>query len=114
MTITIPEGVHEFYTKHDQHFCPKSEAYTGADSLVTAQRNGWKLVGLAYREEIMLSGGRHTTLYYFELHKQGETFVMPVLSNPFVMRLMKSKQIRVLSTRQMPENTVDSILSVTA
>ena len=111
MTIMIPAGTHEYYTKHDQHFCPKSETFTGADSLITAQRNGWQMVGLAYREDVLLSGGRHTTVYHFELHKHGETIVMPVVSNPFVVRILRSRQIDILPARQMPENTVQSLLT---
>lgn len=114
MTIIFPEGTYEYYTKYGQHFCAKSETYTGADSLITAQRNGWRIAGFVYREDIFLSGSRHTTLYHFELHKASEMLIMPVVANPFVERLLRKRQLRVLSTRHLPESTVDSVLSVTA
>ncbi len=96
MTIYNPEGTHERYTSTDRHYCPYSESYTGADSLLTAQRNGWRLVGLAYREDILLRGSRHTALYYFKLQRDNEQMVMPILSNPFVMRMVRHYNIRLL------------------
>ncbi len=96
MTIYNPEGTHERYTVTDRHYCPYSESYTGADSLLTAQRNGWRMVGLAYREDILLRGSRHTALYYFKLQRGTDVMVMPILSNPFVMRMLKQYNVRVL------------------
>jgi hypothetical protein len=112
MTIYNPEGTHERYTMTDRHYCPYSESYTGADSLLTAQRNGWRLVGLAYREDILLRGSRHTAVYYFKLQRGSEQMVMPILSNPFVMRMVRQYNIHVLpysrTHKDAAEETVEA------
>lgn len=108
MTIYNPEGTHEKYTQTDRHWCPQSEkTYTGADSLLTAQRNGWRLLGIAYRQDILLRGSRYTTLYYFKLFKDGKRVIMPVLSNPFVARMVKQQRIRVESLPQQQAESLD-------
>lgn len=113
MTIHNRHSTHEYYTDIDRHWCPKTESYTGADSLLTAQRNGWKLVGLAYREDIIFGGGRHTTLYHFELARADETVYMPVISNPFVVRMLQTRQIDVLPRKQEKlESSVDSLVQL--
>lgn len=103
MTIFNPEGMHEKYTQTTRHWSPRSEKYTGADSLLTAQREGWRIVGLAYRQAISLSGGRQTTIYHFKLIRDEETRLMPVTANPFVMRLIKLHRIAVIRYRYQDE-----------
>jgi hypothetical protein len=95
MTIYNPEGLHEFYTSTDRHWHAASELYTGADSLLTAQRNGWRLLDLAYEKIVKLSGGRATRLYYFQLIRNSERIIMPVLENPFVHRMLKTNKMLV-------------------
>lgn len=110
MTIYTPKGSHEHYTSTDRHYCPKTETYTGADSLLTAQRNGWHLVGVAYRETIIFGGGRHTCIYHFELHRLGETLMMPIVENPYVGRLIEQYHMDILeASYDMPRSTVDSM-----
>lgn len=90
------ESTHEWYTRNYRHWCPHSEgAYTGADSLLSALRVGWKLVSRVYREEILFHGARHTTLYHFILERDGEQRVMPVISNPFVVRLLDEGRLHI-------------------
>ncbi len=96
MTIYNPEGTHSKYTQVSRHWCPHSEAYTGADSLLTAQRNGWQLAGLVYQQDIIFPNGRQTTLYHFELLRGSENVIMPVLRNPFVERLIQQQAVDVL------------------
>lgn len=95
MITYTPEGTHHTYTETDRHYHPRSESYTGADSILTAQRNGWRLVNIAYRADHQLRGGRFTTLYHFKLVRQGETMLMPVVSNPFVTKMLESRHIIV-------------------
>jgi hypothetical protein len=102
MTIYNPEGIYQRYTTDDRHWCPRSESYTGADSLITAQRNGWQMIGLAYQQQILLRGGRYTTLYYFELERAGEHVLMPIVNNPFVTRMLRNYRMDVLPLKDAP------------
>jgi hypothetical protein len=97
MTIYNPEGMHERFTSTKRHFSPDSEQYTGADSLLSAQRCGWRLVNIAYEEYILMRGGRYTSLYYFKLARGAEKMIMPILSNPFVLRMLEQRRMIVRS-----------------
>lgn len=95
MTIYNPQGLHEFYTANDRHWHAGSERYTGADSLLTAQRNGWRLLDLAYEQIIELRGGRSTCVYYFHLIRHSERILMPIVENPFIHRMLNERKMHI-------------------
>lgn len=95
MTIYNPEGTHHTYTETDRHFHARSQSYAGADCILTAQRNGWLLANIAYREDHELRGGRFTTVYHFKLIRHTETMIMPVVNNPFVTKMLERHNIDV-------------------
>lgn len=96
MTIYNPEGNHTKYTEIDRHFCAKSEQYTGADSLITAQRNGWQIINTVYEKKVEMRGGRYTSLYYFKLMRNGDKLIMPIVSSPFIERMLQRTKIVLL------------------
>jgi len=110
------KGTHEHYTRTHRHWCPRSEAYTGADSLLSAQRQGWRLLGLAYQEKVMLGAGRYTNLYHFKLAREGEVVLMPVINNPFVQRLLKTHNIAIVPIieAEFDEATTEIVTSLLA
>lgn len=108
MTVNNPEGTHQKYTDTDRHFSPCSESYTGADSLITAERNGWHTMNVVYSKTINFGGGRETTLYYFKLIRNGEDMIMPVIRNPFVTKLLARRRILVKPTTEKSHETVES------
>ena len=112
MTIYNPENNHGKYTDTDRHFSPTSEIYTGADSLITAQRNGWRLVNIAYEEEIQMRGGRTTSLYYFKLIQNDEKMIMPIVATPFIERMLLRLKMLLLpfpnrATNDIRDHTVE-------
>jgi hypothetical protein len=116
MMIYDPEGMHEKYTNTNRHFSPASERYTGADSLLTAQRYGWRLVNIAYEEYVLMRGGRYTSLYYFKLIRDTEKMIMPILSNPFILRMLEQRQmiVRSLPVSRMTDTGEFSAIEGTA
>lgn len=116
MTIYNPEGVHERFTITNRHFSPDSEYYTGADSLLTAQRYGWRLVNIAYEEHVLMRGGRYTSLYYFKLIRGAEKMIMPILSNPFVLKMLETRRmiVRSLPVSRMTDTGEFSAIEGTA
>lgn len=106
------EGTHEHYTTTARHFCPDSEAYTGADSLLTAQREGWQIVGrMIYREDVLLRGSRFCTVYYFRLQRGSKYMTMPIICNPYIQRMIRQYHLQVMPhSRQQqsydPDDTV--------
>lgn len=99
MTINNPQGMHEYYTETDRHWHAGSEPYTGGDSLLTALRNGWKLLNLAYRQEIELRGGRLISVIHFQMVHDSERIVMPIIENPFIERLLRDRRMMVSPMR---------------
>lgn len=110
MTIyNKPKGIiHNRHTDADRHFDPKSEVYTGADSLITAQRNGWKLINIAYEERIVMRSGRYTTLYYFKLTRNDEKIIMPIISNPFIDNMINTRRILLKSLTERANKEIIS------
>lgn len=106
MSIYNPHGTHNFYTENNRHFAPRSEIYTGADSLITAQRNGWRLINIAYEESVQMRGGRYTSLYYFKLVRDSEKMVMPIVANPFIERMLMRLKILLLPFPNRATNDV--------
>jgi hypothetical protein len=114
MPVYNPHGSHRSYTETDRHFAPHSETYTGADSLITAQQQGWSLINIAYEQEIEMHGGRSTSLYYFKLLRGSEKMVMPIVANPFIERMLIRLKILVRpyptkSRRRSYEQVVDPL-----
>ena len=116
MMIYSPKGVHERFTETNRHFSPNSEHYTGADSLLTAQRYGWRLVNIAYEDQVLMRGGRYTSLYYFKLIRGAEKMIMPILSNPFVLRMLENRRmiVRSLPVSRMTDTGEFSAIEGTA
>jgi hypothetical protein len=100
MTINNPQGMHEYYTLTDRHWHAGSEPYTGGDSLLTAIRNGWQLLNLAYEQIIQLRGGRTVHVIYFQFIQSSERITMPVVVNPFVERLLVERKMMLHPMRE--------------
>ena len=104
MSVYHPDGTHEPYTRTNRHWCAKSETYyTGADSLLTAQRMGWQLTDIIYYEDVRFAGNRFTTVYHVVLRRNQERRVMPVLCNPFMQRLVEQPHIQLYPYRDLTE-----------
>jgi len=91
-----PEGLHEKYTQTNRHWCPISEKYTGADSLLTAQRNGWQMLGIAYCQRVYFSGGRYTKIYHIKLIRGSDSCIMRITHNPFITRMFQQYKVAIL------------------
>jgi hypothetical protein len=90
------QDYHVEYVDVMRHWSPKSEKYSGGDSLLTALYSGWSLSETVYVEDAWHSGMRRVPLYHFELHRNGETCNMVVIDNPYVWRLAHKPEFKVL------------------
>ena len=84
---------HVDYPDIVRHWSPISEKYAGADCLVTAVRDGWRVVGEVYVENFWHAGTRLTSVYHVKLVRENETLLMPVISNPYARRLIYMNRI---------------------
>ena len=88
-------GSHDYYTAKYRHFSPVSQPYTGADSLIYAERRGWHILRLVYEQRIPLGESRSTLIYYFKLKRDNETMIMAVTHNPYVDRVIRQNRMLV-------------------
>lgn len=77
-----------WFTRNPRHWSPTSEQYTGADSLITALRNGWCVDSHVDQHNFLYSGGRLTAVYIFTLRLDKEVRQMAVISTPLIVRLL--------------------------
>ena len=75
----------------NRHYCPKSERYTGADSLLTALERGWEII------ECVVDSSNHcvtqsVTVYLFTLKRDFEVKGMRVVGNPYIERLVRQSE----------------------
>ncbi len=95
---------HYSYSETTRHWSPVSEKFAGGDALITALRRSWKLHGPVYQEDHWQSGARLVTVYHVELRCEEGTMTMPVITNPYVLRLL-----RVLNAQIVPFEARETI-----
>ncbi len=95
MVVLDSSNAHFSYMDVVSHWCPRSQRFTGGDALLTYLDEGWKIEPEAFYEEFGQTGGRRVIVYYFELSRGEETVRMPVISNPFVERLIHALDLKV-------------------
>jgi hypothetical protein len=86
----------EFY----HHWHGPSQRYAGGDCLATALMNGWQLDDTVLQDTYWGSGGRQVNIYHFVLHREDKALAMPVLGNPYVDRLVKLMELRVVTVER--------------
>lgn len=89
-------NAHYQYMDVNRHWCPRSEKFAGGDALVTRLNDGWEVVGPVYIEEYWHAGVRMVTIYHVTVEdSHGESQVMPVLSTPYVERMLHLLELEV-------------------
>jgi len=85
---------------YDRHWCPRSEIFSGGDSLISALVQGWQLEPTALRDAHVY-GGRVVIVYHFYLTRGSQTQRMRVVSNPYVEKLVVEHGLRLICPRQV-------------
>ena len=90
-----PDNLFIDYHALSRHWHAASEAYAGGDCLVTALQRGWEMDDVVHQEEFWHAGSRLVMIYHFTLMREGETVNMPVISNPYIHRLLRMQNFDV-------------------
>ncbi len=96
---TVDNGlfaIEEDFIDTYRHWHPQSEPYAGGDALATALFMGWKSKNIVLLEHHWLGGSRRINIYHFELLHGDQSVAMPVISNPYVERLIVEQGLRVV------------------
>jgi len=95
---------HVTYLDVYRYWSSHCERYAGGDSLVTMLMNGWNFTSdTIYFEEYWHAGTRPVTVFHFELIKDGDTMLMPVITNPYVRRVIRMHQLKSKSLSEKTE-----------
>lgn len=94
--IQDSSNLHSQYPDFSRHWCDTSEKFAGGDALLTAMQNHWVANETCYEEHYWHAGTRLVTVYVFELKNGGETMRMPVLGNPYVRRVIREEEFKVV------------------
>ena len=91
-----------------RHWSPNSQQYAGGDVIVTLLNNGWQIGETVRYEEYWHAGSRMVMLpdamsifarrvmiYHLEMVRDDEVLRVPVLSNPYVRRLISNLPVQV-------------------
>lgn len=109
MDTNTAANFHLSYMDVTQHWSPNSESYAGGDQLVTSLFEGWEVQPIVYLEQKWYEGLRHIKVYHMTLKRGEQVMTMPVIYNPYVMRLINQLELRVV-----PIEERDKQLSPTA
>ena len=96
----FPANWHYAYSSVVRHWHPASERYAGGDCLRTALNNGWQMILPVVAESHWRAGTRCVMVYVFELRRGAETMTMPVITNPFVERLIADNTLPLVRQPQ--------------
>lgn len=106
-------SVHQvWYTSNPRHWSPGCECYTGADSLITALRNGWRVRPTVHRVDVLHGGTRRTSVYTFTLQSGLDVRHMNIVCTPFIVRFLATHPFMVLQVEdgQVTEEAEEPIL----
>ncbi len=94
--IQDSSNLHIQYPDFSRHWCDTSEKFAGGDALLTAMNRHWEVEDTCYEERFWHAGTRLVTIYHFILHNEGETLLMPVISNPYIRRVISEQQYKIV------------------
>ena len=98
--IQDSQNLHSQYPDFSRHWCDTSEKFAGGDALLTALQNNWIAERVCHEEKYWHAGTRLVTVYHFELKLGGETLHMPVITNPYVRRIIREEEFKVIPMNQ--------------
>jgi hypothetical protein len=86
---------HVDYSNVYRHWDPRSEAYAGGDALITMLQQGWHLTDPIYEQPVWYCGNRRVCVLHGVLTRGDEQIVMAVISNPFIVRAMRDRRLKI-------------------
>jgi hypothetical protein len=78
-----------------RHWCPRSEKFTGVDSLLSAISDGWTINHSVLHHQVWRGGTRPVDVYFFELIRGRHIVTMPVISNPWLERVIVEYELQI-------------------
>ncbi|MFW5696367.1 MAG: hypothetical protein ACOCXR_01135 [Phototrophicaceae bacterium] len=92
-----------------RHWCPRSETYTGCDSLMAALNDGWGIFHTATVNEHRLAR-RVVTVYMFTLYRDAQLLTMRVVESPYLHRVIAHYGIEVARPGAQPTVRLSTVV----
>ena len=67
----------------------------------------WIAEKTCYEEHHWHAGTRLVTIYHFELHNGDETLHMPVITNPYVRRILREENFNVVEMNESRKSVAE-------
>lgn len=80
-----------------RYYHAPSEPFASGDTLQTFLYRGWEPAEEVRRHVFWLSAMRSVSVYVFQLQRAGEVIRLPVQVNPFVIRFVRDKRLRLVA-----------------
>ena len=93
---------HADYPDIKRYWSSISQRIAGGDNLLTALQRNWQIIGDIYEEQFWHGGSRLVTVYHIELSKNGITVFMPVITTPFVRKVVRGMGKKPLPIEERP------------
>lgn len=101
---------HADYPDIKRYWSDTSQRYAGGDHLMTALQRNWKMSSVVYEERFWHGGSRLVTVYHIDLTKGDHTTTMPVITTPFVRRIIRGLGIKPIPLEERPGTRVSRYL----
>ncbi len=88
-----------------RHWCPESEKFAPADALMGALEQGWRIMGIVFRQEHWHTAGRRVPVYHFKLERDDCVLPIAVVDTPYISRLLIDLKIRVVRINERKQQS---------
>lgn len=108
MVVQIDLNKTRFHIEKEQHrhWCPRSEPVTSGEALASMLDQGWAFAECACYHHQRDIKGRSFHLYSFCLQRGYHVVRMTVISNPYILRVIKQHDLAVIETEIQAVATV--------
>ncbi len=87
---------HSAYPQFSRFWSAVSEDFAGGDAFLTALDTNWEVSDTCYTQEFWQGGTRLVIVYHFELMRGEEYMVMPVITTPYIRRIIRDQKFQLL------------------
>ena len=101
--ISDSANYHADYPDIKRYWSDRSQKFAGGDNLLTMVQRGWQIDGTVYEEDHWHAGTRLVTVYHFTLVRGEQRMVMPVITTPYIRRIMRTYDLKLLPISERRE-----------
>lgn len=98
------KNYHADYPDIKRYWSDTSQRYAGGDHLLTALQRGWVMGDVVYEQRVWHGGSRLVIIYHIDLTRESETMIMPVVTTPFIRRMIRRMGCKIMPLEERRES----------